>query len=61
VSGVGARRLLDHFGTVRAIAAAGTDELRQVPGIGPKRSAAIVRVMTHPWRRAEQGEPGAGG
>ena len=37
-----AARLLDHFGSVRAVMAADAAELRAVPGIGPKCARKIV-------------------
>jgi ERCC4-type nuclease len=46
VSSVGARRLLEHFGSLRAVFAADERELREVPGIGPVRGAALARLFT---------------
>jgi ERCC4-type nuclease len=46
VSSVGARRLLEHFGSLRAVFAADERELREVPGIGPVRAAALARLFT---------------
>ena len=40
-----AGRLLEHFGTVRGVMGAEECELAQVPGCGPKRAAAIARVV----------------
>jgi DNA excision repair protein ERCC-4 len=40
-----AKRLLDHFGTVRALFCAQPAELLQVEGIGPKIAAAINRII----------------
>ena len=45
ISTVGARRLLEHFGSLRAVFAAGEPELRAVPGIGPVRSAALAQLF----------------
>jgi ERCC4-type nuclease len=42
---VGATRLLDHFGSLRAVFAAGEGELREVRGIGPVRAAALARLF----------------
>jgi DNA processing protein len=45
--GVGAltfRRLVEHFGSVEAICAAGPPALRAVEGVGPKTAAAIAAV-----------------
>lgn len=36
--------LRDHFGTLDAILAASDEELRAVPGIGPKRAAAMLAI-----------------
>jgi ERCC4-type nuclease len=46
ISTVGARRLLEHFGSLRAVFAAGETELRAVPGIGPVRGAALARLFS---------------
>src|SRR4051794_67243 len=43
VSSVGARRLLEHFGSLRAVFLADERELREVPGIGPVRGAMLSR------------------
>jgi ERCC4-type nuclease len=45
VSSVGARRLLEHFGSLRAVFAADERALRAVPGIGPVRGAALGRLF----------------
>jgi DNA excision repair protein ERCC-4 len=45
VSSVGARRLLEHFGSLRAVFAADERELRDVPGIGPVRGARLARLF----------------
>lgn len=46
--------LLDHFGTLRDLAAAGVDDLLQVPGIGRKTAEQIHELFSHrrgqtPW------------
>jgi DNA excision repair protein ERCC-4 len=51
ISSVGARRLLAHFGSLRAVFAADERELRGVPGIGPVRSAALARLFSEPAAR----------
>jgi ERCC4-type nuclease len=45
VSTVGARRLLDHFGSLAAVFAADEDQLRAVTGVGPIRAAALARLF----------------
>jgi DNA excision repair protein ERCC-4 len=45
VSGVGARRLLDHFGSLAEVFAADEAALRAVRGIGPVRGAALARLF----------------
>ena len=40
-----ARALLERFGSIQAIAAASTDDLCTVPGIGPARARSIVEVF----------------
>jgi ERCC4-type nuclease len=47
VSHVGALRLLEHFGSVRALSAASAEEIRAVRGFGPKRSAAVEAALSH--------------
>jgi DNA excision repair protein ERCC-4 len=42
ISTVGARRLLEHFGSLPAIFSASADELREVPGIGPVRATTLA-------------------
>lgn len=45
VSTVGARRLLDHFGSLAGVFAADERALREVPGIGPVRAAALAALF----------------
>jgi ERCC4-type nuclease len=45
ISTVGARRLLEHFGSLTAVFAAGEPELRAVRGVGPVRAAALARLF----------------
>ena len=45
VSAVLSRRLLEHFGTVKAIADARVEELMEVEGIGPTIAAAIHNIV----------------
>jgi Fanconi anemia group M protein len=59
VSFVGARRLLEHFGSLRALLAADEDGLMEVEGFGPKRAAAIVDLAAHPYRPREERLTGA--
>jgi ERCC4-type nuclease len=47
VSQVGARRLLEHFGSVRALAAANAEEIQAVRGFGPKRATDVEAALTH--------------
>jgi DNA excision repair protein ERCC-4 len=47
VSYVGARRLLEHFGSIRELAAASAEEIRAVRGFGPKRAAAVESALAH--------------
>jgi ERCC4-type nuclease len=46
ISSVGARRLLEHFGSLHAVFNADERALRAVPGIGPIRSGALFRLFT---------------
>ncbi len=45
ISAVLARRLLDHFGSVRAVLSATEEELTEVRGVGRKIAKEIVRVL----------------
>jgi DNA excision repair protein ERCC-4 len=45
ISTVGARRLLEHFGSLAAVFTADASQLRGVPGIGPVRAAALERLF----------------
>ena len=45
ISTVNARRLLDHFGSLRAVTAASEAELRAVRGIGPVKAAELFRLF----------------
>ncbi|MDP9378073.1 MAG: helix-hairpin-helix domain-containing protein [Actinomycetota bacterium] len=45
ISTVGARRLLAHFGSLAAVYTATANELREVPGIGPTRAAALAQLF----------------
>ena len=49
IAGIGpskAQKLLSHFGSIAAIAAADQSKLEEVPGIGPALSAAIHDALT---------------
>ena len=46
ISVVGARSLLAHFGSVAAVLAANEDEWLRVPGIGPRRAAALRAALS---------------
>ncbi|HLE96464.1 MAG TPA: DEAD/DEAH box helicase [Candidatus Thermoplasmatota archaeon] len=50
VSAVLARRLLARFGSLRAIANANVDELREVEGVGPQIAGEIRRIAELTWR-----------
>jgi DNA excision repair protein ERCC-4 len=45
ISTVGARRLLEHFGTLAAVTAASAQDLREVRGIGPVRAASLAALF----------------
>jgi DNA excision repair protein ERCC-4 len=45
VSTVGARRLLEHFGSLSAVFAADETQLQAVAGIGPIRARALARLF----------------
>lgn len=49
ISGVLAKRLLQHFKTIRNIANATEEELFQVPGIGKVTAKEIVEIFTKPY------------
>jgi len=54
-----AQALLERFGSLRALFAAGEDALRQVSGIGPKRAARIVALLTREYAAAQASLPGS--
>ncbi len=43
------RTVLIDFGSLQHVAAASLDELQALPGVGPKRAAAIVALMHDEW------------
>ncbi len=45
ISTVNARRLLDHFGSLKDVTAASEAELRAVRGIGPVKAAELARLF----------------
>ncbi|HEX2102436.1 MAG TPA: hypothetical protein VHF51_02200 [Solirubrobacteraceae bacterium] len=49
----GVRRLLAHFGSLRAVSFAGAGQIPQVRGFGPRRSRAIEAIATHRYRGAQ--------
>ncbi len=48
-----ARRLLNHFGTLRAVANASVAELMKVEGIGEKRAREIYQIFNTPWNERQ--------
>lgn len=59
VSQTTARALLDHFGTVQAIATADEADLRAVRGVGPTRARALLGVLRADWQTGELFVPAA--
>lgn len=56
VTGAQAEGLLDHFGSVEAVADANHDALLKVPGIGPKAADSIAPKSTRlRWIQAIEG------
>jgi DNA processing protein len=56
ISGVGPRTrkaLVEHFGSAQAVLAAAVSDLREVPGVGPKLSRAIVAARNEIDAQAE--------
>jgi Fanconi anemia group M protein len=51
VSAVLARRLLDHFGSVKAVMSASIEDLCQVKGVGKKIAEGIQELLTSPYLR----------
>ena len=47
ISTMSARALLDRFGTVADVMTAGPENWLSVPGIGPKRAAALTEAISH--------------
>lgn len=54
VSAVLARRLLDHFGSVRAVLNASEEELMEVKGVGKKIAREIFRVLDEGYLRKKE-------
>lgn len=52
VSYVGARRLLEYFGSLRELALAEEGDIADVPKFGPKRAAMVAEIMSHEYRSA---------
>ena len=50
VSAVLAKRLLNHFGSVKKIINAGIEELKEVEGIGKKKAEAIKEAIEKEWK-----------
>jgi ERCC4-type nuclease len=50
ISSHGARALLHHFGSVQAVINATEAEWLSVPGIGPKKAAALAKAIRHTKR-----------
>ncbi|MDI1465457.1 excinuclease ABC subunit UvrC [Catellatospora sp. KI3] len=58
------KALLRHFGSLKRLAAAGADEIAQVPGIGPRTAAAVLAALGVPQQvnpTAGSGAPGEPG
>jgi len=51
-----ARKLLEYFGTLKAIANASMAELMRVEGIGEKRASDIYAIFNTPWKRKESNQ-----
>jgi DNA ligase (NAD+) len=51
VGGTVAELLMDHFGSLAALASASSEDLRQVPGIGPKLADSVVDWFSHETNR----------
>jgi Fanconi anemia group M protein len=54
VSAVLAKRLLNHFGSVRKIFNASMEELQEVEGIGKKKAKTIIEVIEAEWKEDEE-------
>ena len=55
VGSVLARRLLEHSGSLAALAGADARTLREVPGIGPQRARALTSLLAAPYRPEQDG------
>lgn len=51
VGGVVAQALVDHFGSIDALAAASTEEIQAVPGVGPFTAMAVQEWFSHESNR----------
>jgi ERCC4-type nuclease len=59
VGAVLARRLLQHSGSLAALARADTRTLRQVPGIGRQRAQSLTTLLVAPYRPEDGAHPPA--
>jgi Fanconi anemia group M protein len=50
-----ARRLLEHSGSLAALAGADACTLREVPGIGPQRAQTLTSLLAAPYRPKDDG------
>jgi Fanconi anemia group M protein len=53
-----AQRLLHRAGSLAALAASDPPALREVPGIGPRRAAALAELLTAPYPPTPHGDDG---
>ena len=51
ISSVMAKRLLDHFESIRALMNASEDELMEVKGVGKNIAQRIVHILNEPFER----------
>jgi ERCC4-type nuclease len=56
VGAVLARRLLEHSGSLAALAGADARTLREVPGIGPQRAQRLTSLLAAPYRPEDDRE-----
>jgi ERCC4-type nuclease len=50
ISSVIAKRLLEHFGSIRALSNASEQELQEVPGVGKKIAQDIYQVINEQYQ-----------
>ncbi|MHA2431582.1 MAG: ERCC4 domain-containing protein [Promethearchaeota archaeon] len=54
ISSIIARRLLDHFGSIRALINASEEDLQEVKGIGKQIASSIYQILNEPYQNKSE-------